>query len=91
MTKAELYAQWRMQGMGDREAAHAAGFAGGISSTHARRLYEHCMLVSKHREGCEWLAQARSFHEARIEEHRAQLRDIDAKLRACSLVWEANE
>jgi hypothetical protein len=89
MTKAEAYAQLRMRGLSDREAANMAGFAGGVSSNQARRLYEHCVLVASDKQGCEWLAQARAFHESKIEEHRAHLRDIEAKLRACSLVWMA--
>lgn len=78
-TMQDAYVRHRLDGMGARDAAEAAGFSGGVPSPGARRLWEAAQLARMIK--CDV-----GIIDLRIEEHRKRLRDALRLKRACRLM-----
>lgn len=78
----DRYVMHRIKGLGSREAAEAAGFAGGVPSPGARNAWRAVQLVKL--TGCD---AARA--DAMIKRHRTELRRALQIKRACQMLEDA--
>lgn len=87
MTKADRYVQIRATGLGSREAAREAGFAGGTPSPQARALWSayekvkdiHPSSVGRMREQVDRLTD-------KVNEMRKKIGDLNKMIHASELV-----
>lgn len=68
------YCQCRLDGMGAREAARDVGYAGGVPSPSARRLWDAVKKVRQIPECGQWLPEKLEEAEEEVEEIRLLLR-----------------
>lgn len=81
MSKAEEYVRARLKGAGSREAAKAAGFAGGVPSPGARLLWKMLLALRELPQ----LASAAEAERARVLRELKRLRKVQANQRALDL------
>lgn len=83
-SKAALYVKARQEGLGAREAARRAGYAHGVPSATARRLWSMVQALKGQPE-------LRSLFQRKATEQRARQRSARQWTRAISLVAEGAE
>jgi hypothetical protein len=85
MLKQDRYVELRLNGMRDRQAARGAGFAGGVSSRAARRLFEAILMIEDEPDFETWLVESKQIHETKIAQHAAALTKLRELQRAMEL------
>lgn len=73
----EVYVHLRLEGLGAREAARDAGYAHGVPSSRARKIYEAARKVKGNSEAERWVTKRLEQLEGELAELRALKAAID--------------